>query len=231
MGICRNCKHMIRCVDLHIFERTDNAGILIRSIVIGDRRILREAIGAIRLLDMRIDILLIRRRAEEARRERRLRLLRDGRRIDSGRIGIAALSARRVERDVLDALRCRRRRKTLGDGRLAHEIALAAHIRRVVELFRKGIQCCADEIFVCRFLRLRIEADAVRQHRDLAVCRRFLDGGRAAVDRRRRCSVVAVAHGRIAAELFDFEIAGLADSLLLNGRGTRLHGRTAQAVA
>ena len=161
------------------------------------------------------------------------RIVRDGgseigrglraRRIAGRCVDIAALSARRVKRNVLDALRCGRRRKTLGDGRLAREVALAARIRRVAELFREGVERRADEIFVRRFLRLRIEADVVRQHSDLAVCRRFLDGGRAAVDRRRRRRVMAVAHGRIAAELFDLKVARLAESLFYDRRAFSLH--------
>ena len=217
-------QHTICGINTNIRIRLDGAHVYIRAVSVCDRRILGKAIRTVRLPHIGVDVLLIRGRAEEAFRELRRRLSLCLRRID-----IAALPRRRVKRDVLDALRCGRRRKTLGDGRFAREVALAARIRRVAELFREGVERRADEIFVCRFLRLRIEADVVRQHRDLAVCRRFLDGGRAAVDRRRRRRVVAVTHGRIAAELFDFEVARLAESLFYDGRAFSLPGGAGDA--
>ena len=112
--------------------------------MIGDGRVLGKAIGAIRLLDVRIDILLVGRAKEAFRELRRCLPLR------LRRIGIAALTGRRIECNVLNALACGRRGKPLGNFHLAEEVLLAARIRRVVEFFRERVKCCTHEVHIRR---------------------------------------------------------------------------------
>ena len=100
-------------------------------------------------------------------RERRIRLIawrRDIRCID-----IAAPSRRRIERDALKALACRRRRQTFGNLDIAREILLAVLVRRIPELLCHGIERLTDEILLGEgCCRLRIESCIVRSQRDLA---------------------------------------------------------------
>ena len=81
-------QHIAFGINMDICAQFDCPRGLRQAVLIRDARILGEKICAVRQADVRVDVLLIRCRAEDARREVRLRLLR----IDCGRIAIAALT-------------------------------------------------------------------------------------------------------------------------------------------
>ena len=176
----------------------DRAAVRSRSVLIGDARLFLEKIRSIRKPDIRINVLLIRRLAKDLRRELRLQLLRSDR-IDSRRIGVAALTRHSVERDVFKALACRRRCQPFGDLCFSHEIALPRRIGRIVELFRKGVERLTYEVSIRSLRRLRLKPCTVRRQRDAAVCRCVLDVQIAAFDLLRARFLVRIENARMTA--------------------------------
>ena len=191
-------------INMNIRTRRDCAAESAHVVLIRDVRVFREAIRAVCLTNIRIDVLLICIRTEETRREFRRRLLRARRRRFHGRcIEIAALTTRRVERDVLKAFACRRCSQTFGNLHLAREAALTACICGVVELVRECVERCAHEILVCCLCGFGIESDIVCRQRDGAASCCIIDAEVAADDRRRRCGVMRVEYLRMTAVIVD----------------------------
>ena len=122
----------ICCIDVNILIRYNCAAEPTLVVLIRDGRVLREAICAVCLTNIRIDVFLILIHTAETRRELRRRLLRARR----GRRGrrIAALPCCVVKRDVFDTLAGSGSRQAFGDLRLARKISLSRRIGRVPEL-------------------------------------------------------------------------------------------------
>ena len=76
-----------------------------------------------------------------------------------------------------------------------------------------------------------MESGVIRGKRNGAARRRLLDRELAAVDRRRRCGVVAIEHLRIAAVAVDLKIARLAKTLVLHRGGACAHGAAGEVLA
>ena len=194
-------KDMPGSIDIDILRRCDGAGIRICYRIIRNGRILREAVRAVRLLDICINIFLIRSRAQNTRREYRLCLSVLCRRID-----IAALATHLAERNILDALARSRRRQAFGDLRLAGEVSLACRIGRVPELVGERIERIVHQLLIGARCCLRVQAAVVRRQRNAAVRRRLADLQGAALYRRRRCSVMRIEYTRMAAVVVNRDV-------------------------
>ena len=130
------------------------------------------------------------------------------RRINQRRIHIAALSRRRIERDILKPFACGRGSQTLGNLHLSQEIALVCCIACVPELVGKSVERRADEIFLCDpRRRARIETALIRDQRDTAAADGTLDVDVAALDVCRCRSVVLIEYARIAAVVVDGDLS------------------------
>ena len=173
-----------RRVDFDVCTRCDRAPSHRCPIPVSDRRILREAIRAVRLLDMCIDIFLIR-RAEETLRELRRRLLIARRRRRRRSCRVAALLTR--ESDVLvDG----GKRQSLADGKLAREFAVCiALVRQLVR------QCIENRVLI----RCRHAARIREEREDVLRTYRLIDDDVAGFKRRRGSCIVIVDSDRMSA--------------------------------